>query len=139
MVGWGARRTQASRGGGGGFGPTISLVQGKLAAFAARDEPSRLRIQSVMRKTPPASSPSPSPSPSPSLSPSPPPPPSSSSLLTQIITGGSWVFPFPWTTKIPSPFMGMGHEQSLGVLGFSPSPGQQRFLAPLWAWGTNNH
>ena len=43
------------------------------------------------------------------------------------------------TTKNPSPFMGMGHEQSLGVLGFSPSPGQQRFLAPLWAWGTNNH
>ena len=43
------------------------------------------------------------------------------------------------TTKNPSPFMGMGHEQSLGVLWFSPSPGQQRVLAPLWAWGTNNH
>ena len=43
------------------------------------------------------------------------------------------------TTQNPSPFMGMGHEQSLGVLGFSPSPGQQRFLAPLWAWGTDNH
>ena len=43
------------------------------------------------------------------------------------------------TTKNPSAFMGMGHEQSQGVLGFSPSHQQQRFLAPLWAWGTNNH
>ena len=63
------------RPGGGGGGATISLVHGKLAAFAARDEPSRLRIQSVMRKTPPASTPSPSPSPYPSPSPSPSPPP----------------------------------------------------------------
>ena len=43
------------------------------------------------------------------------------------------------TTKNPSPFMGMGHEQSLGIFGFSPSRQQHRFLAPLWAWGTNNH
>ena len=91
MVGWRARRTQAFRGGGG---PTISLVQGKLAACAAKDEPSRLRIQSVMRNTPPASSPSPFPSPSPS-----PPPPL---LLTPELALRS--SSFSSTTTLPGGF-----------------------------------